>query len=46
MIIEIILLVLLILSNGVFAASEIAFLSVNKTKLNLDINKETKKQSR
>ena len=37
MIIQIILLVLLIFLNGVFAASEIAFLSVNKTKLNLDI---------
>ena len=43
MIIEIILLVLLILSNGVFAASEIAFLSVNKTKLNLDIKQGNKK---
>ena len=43
MIIQIILLVLLILSNGVFAASEIAFLSVNKTKLNLDIKQGNKK---
>ena len=43
MIIQIILLVLLILLNGVFAASEIAFLSVNKTKLNLDIKQGNKK---
>lgn len=43
MIIQIILLVLLIFLNGVFAASEIAFLSVNKTKLNLDIKQGNKK---
>lgn len=43
MVIQIIFLVLLILLNGVFAASEIAFLSVNKTKLNLDIKQGNKK---
>lgn len=43
MIIQIILLVLLIFLNGVFAASEIAFLSVNKTKLNFDIKQGNKK---
>ena len=43
MIIQIILLVLLIFLNGFFAASEIAFLSVNKTKLNLDIKQGNKK---
>ena len=43
MIIQIILLFLLIFLNGVFAASEIAFLSVNKTKLNLDIKQGNKK---
>lgn len=43
MVIQIILLILLILLNGVFASSEIAFLSVNKTKLNLDIKQGNKK---
>ena len=43
MFIQIILLILLIFLNGVFAASEIAFLSVNKTKLKMDIKAGNKK---
>ena len=37
MFIQIILLILLILLNGVFAASEIAFLSINKTQLKIHV---------
>ena len=40
---QIILLALLILLNGVFSASELAFLSVNKAKLNMEINQKNKK---
>ena len=43
MFIQIIFLILLIFLNGVFAASEIAFLSVNKTKLKMDIKAGNKK---
>ncbi len=43
MFIKIIFLILLILLNGVFASSELAFLSVNKTKLNMDIKSGNKK---
>ena len=43
MFVQIILLIMLILLNGVFAASEIAFLSVNKTKLKMDIKLGNKK---
>lgn len=43
MFIQIILLILLILLNGVFAASEIAFLSINKTQLKIDVKSGDKK---
>ena len=43
MFIQIIFLILLIFLNGVFAASEIAFLSVNKTKLKMDIKAGNRK---
>lgn len=43
MLIEVILLILLIIINGVFSASEIAFLSVNKIKLESNIKKKDKK---
>ena len=43
MIIEIILLVILILVNGVFSATEIAFLSINKYELNKKVKKGDKK---
>ena len=40
MLIKILLLLILILINGVFSATEIAFLSINKYKLNKEIKKE------
>lgn len=43
MFLQIVLLVILIFLNGVFASSEIAFLSVNKAKLHSDIKKKNKK---
>lgn len=43
MIIKIILLLILILINGVFSATEIAFISINKYKLNKEIKKKNKK---
>lgn len=43
MLLQIVLLVILIFLNGVFASSEIAFLSVNKAKLHSDIKKKNKK---
>ena len=43
MIIKILLLLILILINGVFSATEIAFLSINKYKLNQEIKKKNKK---
>ena len=43
---EIILLVVLILLNGVFSASELAFLSVNKFKLKEEVKKKNKKAKR
>ncbi len=43
MLIKIVLLIILILLNGVFASSEIAFLSVNKSKLHSDIKKKSKR---
>ena len=46
MFIQIILLILLILLNGVFAASEIAFLSINKTQLKIDVKSGDKKAQR
>ena len=43
MLIKILLLLILILINGVFSATEIAFLSINKYKLNKEIKKDNKK---
>jgi putative hemolysin len=43
MLIKILVLVILILINGVFSATEIAFLSINKYKLNKEIKNENKK---
>lgn len=43
---QIILLVLLIFLNGMFAASEIAFLSINKTKLSMDIKSGRKNSAK
>jgi len=43
MFIKILLLLILILINGVFSATEIAFLSINKYKLNQEIKKKNKK---
>lgn len=43
MIFEILLLIILILINGVFSATEIAFLSINKYQLNKEIRKKNKK---
>ena len=43
MIIEILLLVILIFINGIFSATEIAFLSINKYKLNREIKNKNKK---
>lgn len=43
MILKIILLVILILINGVFSATEIAFLSINKYELNKKVKKNDKK---
>lgn len=43
MIIEIIFLVVLIFVNGIFSATEMAFLSINKYKLNKEIKKGNKK---
>lgn len=43
MFIEILLLLILILINGIFSATEIAFLSINKYKLSKEIKKNNKK---
>lgn len=43
MLIKILLLLILILINGVFSATEIAFLSINKYKLSKEIKKNNKK---
>ena len=43
MIIKILILIILILINGVFSATEIAFLSLNKYKLNKEVKKDNKK---
>ena len=43
MLIQLIIVMLLILVNGVFAASEIAFLSVNKFELKQEVKKKNKK---
>lgn len=43
MLIKILLLLILILINGVFSTTEIAFLSINKYKLNKEIKKDNKK---
>ena len=43
MLIKILLLLVLILINGVFSATEIAFLSINKYKLSKEIKKKNKK---
>ena len=43
MLIKILVLVILIFINGVFSATEIAFLSINKYKLNKEIKNENKK---
>lgn len=46
MLIKILILVILILINGVFSATEIAFLSINKYKLNKEIKNNNKKAKR
>ena len=46
MLIKILILVILILLNGVFSATEIAFLSINKYKLNKEIKNNNKKAKR
>lgn len=46
MLLKIILLIILILINGVFSATEIAFLSVNKYKLNKEAKKGNKKATK
>lgn len=43
MLIKILLLLILILINGIFSATEIAFLSINKYKLNKEIKNKNKK---
>ena len=43
MLIKILILVILIFINGIFSATEIAFLSLNKYKLNKEIKKQNKK---
>lgn len=43
MIIKILLLIILIIINGIFSATEIAFLSLNKYELNKEIKKDNKK---
>ena len=43
MVIKIILLLILILINGIFSATEIAFLSINKYNLSKEIKKKNKK---
>lgn len=43
MLIKVLILVILILINGVFSATEIAFLSLNKYKLNKEVKKNNKK---
>lgn len=43
MLIKILLLIILIIINGIFSATEIAFLSVNKYKLNKEVKKQNKK---
>ena len=43
MILKIILLLILIFINGIFSATEMAFLSINKYKLNKEIRKKNKK---
>lgn len=43
MLIKILILIILILINGVFSATEIAFLSLNKYKLNKEIKKQNNK---
>ena len=43
MLIRIIVLIVLILINGIFSATEIAFLSINKYKLSKEVKKENKK---
>ena len=46
MLIKILILVILILINGIFSATEIAFLSINKYKLNKEIKNDNKKAKR
>ena len=46
MIFEILLLIILVLINGIFSATEMAFLSINKYKLSKDIKKGNKKAIR
>ena len=43
MLIKILVLVILILFNGIFSATEIAFLSINKYKLNKEIKNNNEK---
>lgn len=43
MLIKILILIILIIINGIFSATEIAFLSVNKYKLNKEVKKQNKK---
>lgn len=46
MLVQIILLIILILLNAYFAASEIAFISLNDTKVEKKQKMETKRQSK
>lgn len=43
MLIKILILIILILVNGIFSATEISFLSLNKYKLNKEVKKQNKK---
>ena len=43
MLLSIIVLIILIFINGIFSATEIAFLSINKYKLNKEIKNDNKK---
>ena len=43
MLVKLLILIILILINGVFSATAIAFLSLNKYKLNKEVKKNNKK---
>ena len=46
MLVKLLILIILILINGVFSATEIAFLSLNKYKLNKEVKKGNKKANK